>query len=1011
MIARFARFLALAFGLGFAGAALAQATTTTLATSGTPSGYASTVTFTATVVGSNPVGTVTFKDGSSAIGAAGLTGSGNTRTAVFSTNALTLGTHSMTAVYSGDGSNSASTSSAVSQVVNKATTTVSLSSTANPSTAGTSITLTATVTGASPSGSVNFKDGATNLGWGLVASGQASVAVSSLAAGSHSLTAVYSGDTYNGTSTSAAFSQTVNAASGGMTLSATPASAMEGQNVTIKAQIAGYAPTGVVTFVKGTATIGTANVSGGAATLSTASLPVGSHSIGASWPGDANNASATASAISVTISARSGSSWQYGYTAMGRPNTAVDPNALATYTYWDSLGRPIQTQQPANTGTTTATVTDYGWNLQDGLTSVTDPRALATTYGPDGLGNVKTQTSPDSGASTFTFDAKGNVTASVDARGKTTTFTYDNLDRLTAIGYPTGTGTTFEYDGGGSPNAAAAGELTKITDESGQTTYGYDSMGRLTTKTVVIGTRTFSVGYSWGDSGTALDKLTAITYPSGSRVNYGYDSKGFVNAISVNAVNSNGVGFTATTSTLLGSVTYNAENQPTGWQWSDGKARTIGYDSQGQVVSYTLGDPNGAGNKAGSLRTLTRDPAGRITAYSHTNNGSAVTSLDQSFAYDSLNRLTAHTQASGTTAYTYDATGNRTAKTVGGTPYTNTVASTSNRLTQVQNPLGTNSISYDAAGNITGDGSITFGYSDRGRMSSATTAGGTVTYVYNALNLRVRKSAATSLVPTGQSHFVYDENGQLLGEYDASGNPLYETIYLGMVPVGALKQTGTAGGNNLAVSVYNVHSDQIATPRLITQQDHTIVWRWDGAEAFGATAPDQNPSNLGTFAYNQRFPGQTYDNETGLFQNWNREYNARLGRYTQSDPIGLAGGINTFLYVDGDPLSNFDPEGLDAAAMSLPAAVPSFTAACLANAGVCAPALAGVGGFAAGTLLYPYIAEPLGDVIDQCVAMASEHKSNRRPSNWNKHTKPRPGRDSEKKRQDPNWKPNPNKKK
>jgi RHS repeat-associated protein len=129
--------------------------------------------------------------------------------------------------------------------------------------------------------------------------------------------------------------------------------------------------------------------------------------------------------------------------------------------------------------------------------------------------------------------------------------------------------------------------------------------------------------------------------------------------------------------------------------------------------------------------------------------------------------------------------------------------------------------------------------------------------------------------------------------------------------VGVLKQTGTAANGNMSTTVYNVSADQIATARVITRQDQTIVWRWDTAEAFGGTLPDQNPNNQGTFVYNQRFPGQVFDAETGLFQNWNREYNARQGRYIQSDPIGLAGGINTFAYVGGDPLSIIDPRGLD----------------------------------------------------------------------------------------------------
>ena len=107
------------------------------------------------------------------------------------------------------------------------------------------------------------------------------------------------------------------------------------------------------------------------------------------------------------------------------------------------------------------------------------------------------------------------------------------------------------------------------------------------------------------------------------------------------------------------------------------------------------------------------------------------------------------------------------------------------------------------------------------------------------------------------------------------------------------------------------------------------MWRWDTAEAFGGTLPDQDPSSLGTFVYNQRFPGQVFDQETGLFQNWNREYNARQGRYIQSDPIGLAGGINTFAYVGGNPLSNIDPKGLRPLTESERAFLKQHFGACL----------------------------------------------------------------------------------
>ena len=689
-------------------------------------------------------------------------------------------------------------------------------------------------------------------------------------------------------------------------LSSSAGTAPVGQSITLTATVTGASPIGSVTFKDGGTTVGSSALSGGVATLATSSLALGSHTLSAEYAGDTNNDPSTSVAVVVAINTGT-LTWQYGYDAMGRPTTVLDPNGLATYTYYDSLGRPIQTQQPANVGSATPTTTGFAYNAADGLTQVTDPRNLATTYSPNGLGDVAAQTSPDTGASQYTYDGRGNVLSKTDARGKLTQYTYDNIDRLKTISYATGTGTTFEYDGGATPTPAVIGELTKITDASGQVVYTYDSMGRKTGKTQTTGAKTFTVGYTWGDSGSALDKLTAITYPSGTRVNYSYDAQGVVSGITVNPPNGNGVGTnTGSTLPLLSAITTNAESKLTGWTWASTKTQAISYDANGQISAYNLGDPTSTGIR----RTVVRDTAGRITGYTHVSNGIAVPALDQSFGYDNLNRLISATLGSTAIQYSYDATGNRTAKVVSGTSYPNTISATSNKLTQTQDVGGTATVVHDAAGNITSDGTNTYTYSDRGRLATMTNAGGTVTYSYNALEMRVGKTGPTALVPTGASYYVYDESGKLLGEYDANGTPLYETIYMG-VPVGVVKQAGTAGASNIAISLYNVSTDQLGAPRIITRQsDEAIAWRWDSAEAFGATAPDQNPAGLGPFSFNQRLPGQLFDAESGLFQNWNREYNPRIGRYMQSDPIGLAGGINTFSYVDGNPLGYVDPEGL-----------------------------------------------------------------------------------------------------
>jgi RHS repeat-associated protein len=201
---------------------------------------------------------------------------------------------------------------------------------------------------------------------------------------------------------------------------------------------------------------------------------------------------------------------------------------------------------------------------------------------------------------------------------------------------------------------------------------------------------------------------------------------------------------------------------------------------------------------------------------------------------------------------------------------------------------------------------------DRGRMASATNAGGTTSFLYNALEHRVMKSGP--LVPTGAAYFVYDEEGHVLGEYDASGQPIYEVVWLGDQPVASItqKRTGTVAAPVIWTNVGYIYADHLNTPRVIARSgDHAVLWRWDSWDAYGFMAPVESPTYQGAYPFNLRFPGQVADKETGLFQNHHRDYDPATGRYLQSDPIGLAGGINTYGYVGGNPISFVDPRGLD----------------------------------------------------------------------------------------------------
>lgn len=144
----------------------------------------------------------------------------------------------------------------------------------------------------------------------------------------------------------------------------------------------------------------------------------------------------------------------------------------------------------------------------------------------------------------------------------------------------------------------------------------------------------------------------------------------------------------------------------------------------------------------------------------------------------------------------------------------------------------------------------------------------------------------------------------------------------------ALEIRGLAGGGSLyatafvddvrlisnvaPVQMYYIHPDHLNTPRLIEDQNQNTVWTWDNEEPFGNNAANEDPNNTGTtFIYNHRFPGQYYDSETQTHYNYFRDYDPQTGRYLQSDPIGLEGGINTYAYVNGNPLSFIDVFGLE----------------------------------------------------------------------------------------------------
>ena len=125
---------------------------------------------------------------------------------------------------------------------------------------------------------------------------------------------------------------------------------------------------------------------------------------------------------------------------------------------------------------------------------------------------------------------------------------------------------------------------------------------------------------------------------------------------------------------------------------------------------------------------------------------------------------------------------------------------------------------------------------------------------------------------------------------------------------------------NQDLGIYYIHADHLGTPRAITRpSDNALVWEWKNSEPFGNNLPNQEPSGLGNFDRPHGFPGQYYDVETGTYYNYFRDcYDPLTGRYCQSDPVGLAGGLSTYSYVEGDPLGFLDDDGLQKRAAAEP---------------------------------------------------------------------------------------------
>ena len=613
---------------------------------------------------------------------------------------------------------------------------------------------------------------------------------------------------------------------------------------------------------------------------------------------------------------------KFGYDANGNATSVADPLSNKTNLVYDPLNRLISSVDPLGDITTSS------YDSNNNPLTLTDPLSHSTRYGYDGFGQKLTTMSPDTGQSQISRDTVGNPINTVDALGQTVNYRYDALNRVSQSSYPNKAPINFTYDQG----VNGIGHLTQMSDGTDSTLWTYDLHGRIVSKTLISGSLTLVTKYGY----TATGQLATLTYPSGKMVQLSYNNNG-----QVAELDSNG-------SPLLSAIKYQPFGSAKSWIFGNNVSTSRNFDLDGRLVSYDLGNRS---------RQLSYDAASRILSYTDSD-----LNHDQRFSYDALGRLIDYSDPFTQMTYSYDANGNRSQLLTAGAPSQNYKLDLhSNRLLGItdSNNQTLNSYNYDAAGHVINDDSNTYSYDGRGRLvQTSNISFGSEYYRINGLGQRDAKvtglapdlsgdanqdgtltttdlrlivlmtqgSAPISLsadcshdgkitiadvicaqtkladmhlhpskyVQTG-TYFVYDGAGHLLGEYNQSGTALQETVWLANTPVAVLS------GN----STFYVYADHLNAPRAISDNTGAIVWNWD-SEAFGTKAATGK-----TFTYNLRFPGQYYDRSTGLHYNGFRDYDPALGRYIESDLIGLAGGINTYSYVENNPLSYVDPWGLD----------------------------------------------------------------------------------------------------
>lgn len=581
----------------------------------------------------------------------------------------------------------------------------------------------------------------------------------------------------------------------------------------------------------------------------------------------------------------------YEYDAAGNRNKLTDALDRVTVYRYDDLNRLIEIEQQ---GITPSALTTLGYDAVGNLLSVTDPESNTTTYSYDALSRKTGETRPGTESLTYRYDTRDRLDELVFARGQKLKYRYKDWGGVDNIRFY-----STDVDLTADPGAAVARTQT----------FGYDLNGNRTTSS----DSAVGAGTLYTTTHDALDRpdtVTAHYLPGGSDrvLDHDYDRYG----------NRNTLAFSDGGSTYTHSYTYNTLNRLTdavldGHNYS--LPDTSAYDAADQLKAITY--PNGVQaaityRDNGPVETISYSKADssplESIAYTYDKALNVDTRTDNDgtydYDYDGLDRLTQADYPPSTSIptdnYVYDNVGNRedSANPSLWDYNSNNQLTTGPDYTYLYDDDGNTTDKTPTASNPTGQ-AATLTYDLINRLSTYSSGTTSAVYLYDADGRRIKKTVNGTI-----TWYLWDGT-QLLAEYSetagvASLQKRYAYLPNRYAPSQMTDSTGT----------YFIHSDHLDTPKLITDNTETVVWRIEN-QAFGESMPDEDPDNNGQVVmFNVRFPGQYWDNESKIHQNYFRDYDPSIGRYIETDPIGLRGGLNTFAYAAENPIRLSDPFGL-----------------------------------------------------------------------------------------------------